>query len=242
MKNEEFTIIIKKLFNEKLNIDLSQKQINDLYAFMVILIEENEKYNLTAITEPTDIIYKHFLDSCMLLLYDDEFSEKRFIDIGCGAGFPSIPLSIVLPNSEFLLVDSVNKKVNFIKLLIEKLHLENVKAIYGRAEELSKEKKLIGSFDYNLSRAVSSISTDLEYCSQFLKNGGSSFIYKMKDSREELLNSQSAQKLLKFKYINEKEYELSNDSPKRIIYQFNKESETPKKYPRKAGIPSKNPL
>ena len=239
----QFESIIKPLYSKELNYDLSKSQIEKFFDFMNYLIEENKKINLTTIIDPIQIIYKHFLDSCELIkFFNYNDPKKSFIDIGCGAGFPSIPLSILFTDSTFLLVDSVDKKLKFINRVVERINLCNAKTIHSRIEDLGHKNTYIENFDYCVSRALSKIPVVLEYSSSFLKIGGSVFIYKMQDSQEELLSSKRAQTVLSFIKDKETEYILFDTEPSRIIYSFLKKDKTPKKYPRKVGTPSKSPL
>ena len=238
----DFSNTIKQLFYRELNYELSDNQIMKFYDYMNFLISENKKYNLTAITDPYDIINKHFLDSCELLRFVDlSFGNKHYIDIGCGAGFPSVPLAILFENSSFTLVDSVNKKLSFINELSNRINLQNIITFHARAEDIGHDLNYIEKFDYCLSRAVSKISVVLEYSSQFLSIGGSLFIYKMLDTEQELKLSQSAQQKLYLHFNDNIQYSLYDNS-ERTIYRFCKSKETPRLFPRKAGIPTKNPL
>ena len=136
----DFFFFFKQLFSRELNYELSDNQIMKFYDYMNFLISENKKYNLTAITDPYDIINKHFLDSCELLRFVDlSFGNKHYIDIGCGAGFPSVPLAILFENSSFTLVDSVNKKLSFINELSNRINLQNIITFHARAERSSPE-------------------------------------------------------------------------------------------------------
>ena len=243
MNIEEFSNIIKPLFIKEINYELSERQIGQFFDFMNLLIEENKKYNLTSIIEPEQIIYKHFLDSCELSRFGIEnFENRKFIDIGCGAGFPSIPLAILLPNTRFLLVDAVNKKLGFIELVKNTIGLENIRVLHSRIEDLGHNIEYIEKYDYCTSRAVSQIPVILEYSSTLLAIGGKVFVYKLANSTTELDNSKNAIELLGFKQSYDKHYCLYSDEPERTIYSFEKISKTPPKYPRKAGIPSKSPL
>ena len=243
MDRSEFISIIKPLFLKEINYDLNENQVDKFFIFMNYLIEENSKFNLTTIVDPVQIIYKHFLDSCQLIVFPDfNFNGKAFIDIGCGAGFPSIPIAILTSDSSFVLVDSVKKKLNFIDRLIGLIDLTNISTKHIRIEDLGHDNSYIENFDYCLSRALSNISVVLEYSSSLIKIGGSVFIYKMKDSLTELSNSKNAQKVLFMKHHSNYDYNICSSEPTRTIYSFIKEKHTLSQYPRKAGIPSKKPL
>ena len=243
MEISEFKSIIKPLYEKELNFILSNRQIDKYFDFMNYLIEENQKINLTTIIEPIQIIYKHFLDSCQVIKFFHSIDPKKsFIDIGCGAGFPSIPLSIILDHSSFMLVDSVDKKLKFINRVVERIGLTNVNTVHSRIEDLGHDIKLIEKYDCCLSRALSKIPTVLEYSSSFLRIHGNLFIYKLQDSLEELESSVFAQQELNLSYDKKIDYALLYSEPNRTIYTFLKIGNTPPKYPRKPGVPSKNPL
>lgn len=211
--------------NEKLNI------------YLEMLMEKNKVMNLTAIREKEDIIEKHFMDSLLLndLLKDD---DKNILDIGTGAGFPGLVLAIVNPDKNFLLVDSVKKKIDFINEVIKKLNLTNVKTSTERAEELIKNMR--EKFDVGLCRGVANLRIILEYEIPFLKVGGRFLPQKLNES--ELNDSQNAMNLLDCKLINIHRFKLPESNDDRIILEIKKMKKTQLKYPRKTGIPSKKPL
>ena len=243
MEISEFKSIIKPLYEKELNFILSDSQIDKYFDFMNYLIEENQKINLTTIIEPIQIIYKHFLDSCQVIKFFHSLDPKKsFIDIGCGAGFPSIPLSIIFDQSSFLLIDSVDKKLKFINRVVEKTGLTNINTVHSRIEDLGHDIEFIEKYDCCLSRALSKIPTVLEYSSSFLRIQGNLFIYKLKDSLVELESSKIAQQELNLSYDERIDYVLLDSERNRTIYSFVKIGKTPSKYPRKPGVPSKNPL
>lgn len=211
--------------NEKLNI------------YLEMLMEKNKVMNLTAIREKEDIIEKHFMDSLLLnnLLKDD---DKNILDIGTGAGFPGLVLAIVNPDKNFLLVDSVKKKIDFINEVIKKLNLTNVKTSTERAEELIKNMR--EKFDVGLCRGVANLRIILEYEIPFLKVGGRFLPQKLNES--ELNDSQNAMNLLDCKLINIHRFKLPESNDDRVILEIKKMKKTQLKYPRKTGIPSKKPL
>lgn len=243
MDFNEFSNIISLLFYDKLNYSLSLEQIEKLYNFMNLLITESEKYNLTSITEPVDIIYKHFLDSCYIILNENfSFDNKQIVDIGCGAGFPSIPISILCPNNSFTLLDSTRKKIDFINLVSSSINLANVKAIHTRIEELSSLNHHRESYDFCLSRALSNTSVVLEYSSPFLKVNGKAFLYKMANSESEISSSNNAQNTLNLFFNDKQNYKLYENEPERRIYSFIKTNNVSNKFPRKNGLAAKKPL
>lgn len=219
------------------DITLNEKQIENLIKYLDLLIETNKVMNLTAIREEEAILEKHFIDSLLLtkLIKDD---EKNIIDIGTGAGFPGLVLSIVYPNKNFLLVDSVKKKISFINTVIEKIGLKNVKTSTERAEELIKNNR--EKFDVALCRGVANLRIILEYLIPFLKVNGRFLPQKL--NVNELEESKNALKILNSEIINIHNFKLPISGDERIILEIVKKSKTNKIYPRAVGIPSKKPL
>ena len=219
------------------DIVLNEKQIENLIKYLDLLIETNKVMNLTAIREEEAILEKHFIDSLLLtkLIKDD---EKNIIDIGTGAGFPGLILSIVYPNKNFLLVDSVKKKISFINTVIEKIGLKNVKTSTERAEELIKDNR--EKFDVALCRGVANLRIILEYLIPFLKVHGRFLPQKL--NVNELEESKNALKTLNSEIINIYNFRLPISRDERIILEIVKKSKTNKIYPRAVGIPGKKPL
>lgn len=230
----------------KINIDISDNQIEKFKSYYELLIEKNKVMNLTAITEKNEVIIKHFIDSIAIIPYLKKLdlidSNKRIIDIGTGAGFPGIPLKIMLPDIEFTLLDSLNKRVGFLNEVIDNLDLSGIEAIHGRAEDYAVDKKYREKYDFCVSRAVANLSTLSEYCLPFVKTGGLFISYKAGDSEEEINNSKNAIKLLGGKINKVEEFILPETDVTRVFVLVNKLTNTDKKYPRKAGIPTKKPL
>lgn len=224
-------------------IELDQTRIDKFEKYYELLIQENQKMNLTTITKYDDVVKKHFLDSCLILkdIPFSYFENKVVLDLGTGAGFPGIPLAIMLPNTSFTLVDSLNKRIEFLELIVDALGLTNVELIHGRAEDLGRNDKYREQFDICVSRAVAALPLLLEYCSPFIKVEGNLFLYKSKKITQEIEEAKNAFHILNCnieKILNladEKDYE-------RYILKINKNNFTPNKYPRKAGKPKKNPL
>ena len=226
--------------SEKLGISLSDVQLEQFVKYYEMLIEKNKVMNLTAITEFDEVIEKHFLDSINLCRVLDLKAEKNIIDMGTGAGFPGIPLKIAFPNLKITLADSLDKRILFLRDVVENLSLDNIEAVHSRAEDLAKDMKYRETFDICVSRAVANLSTLSEYCIPFVKIGGCFVSYKSGEYKEELDNSKSAIFLLGGKLNKVESFTLGDSSRSFII--IDKVNCTSKKYPRKAGMPSKNPL
>ena len=225
---------------EKNGLILSEIQLEQFSDYYDMLIEKNKVMNLTAITEFDDVLEKHFLDSVNIFRFMDLTEKKTIIDIGTGAGFPGIPLKIVFPNLDIVLADSLNKRINFLNEVIDKLGLTEITAIHGRAEDLARDPNYREYFDIALSRAVANLSTLSEYCLPFVKLGGMFISYKSGECDLEVSNSKSAIHLLGGKLSSVEKYELGDNS--RSFVFIIKSMATSKKYPRKAGMPSKSPL
>lgn len=224
---------------KQIEIELTKEQIEKYYNYMNLLLEWNEKINLTAIIEPREIILKHFVDSLTIAKYIKE--NEKLIDVGTGAGFPGIPLSIVKENTDIVLLDSLNKRINFLEEVKENLKLENITTIHGRAEEFGKNKNEREKYDIATSRAVASLNILLEYLLPLVKVGGRAIC--MKGSNiEEIENAKNALEILGGKIEKIEEITLPNSDIKRNIIIVKKVKNTPSKYPRKPGIPSKEPI
>ena len=223
------------------NFTLSDKQIEQLDLFYELLVEKNKVMNLTAITEFDEVIVKHFADSlsiCSVLPSDVE----NICDLGTGAGFPGIPMAIAYPDLQFTLIDSLNKRIKFLQEVVDALGLNNVTLIHARAEEAGKNKIYREQFDLVVSRAVANISTLSEYCLPLVKVNGYFISYKSGDITEEINASGSAIKKLGGSMNKPVYFKLPNTDINRSFIIINKEKNTPKAYPRKAGTPSKEPL
>lgn len=227
---------------EEIKIELNDEQLKKFEIFYKMVIEWNEKINLTAITEPQEFIIKHLIDS--LTLWDEEkfSSAKKIIDVGTGAGFPGIPLKIFKPNLEVVLLDSLNKRVEFLKKVVEELNLKNVTCLHGRAEDFAKQKNFREKFDLVTVRAVARLNIISEYCLPFVKIDGTFAALKGKQFREEISEAENAVKILGGGKINFVEKKLPTLPDVRAVIYIDKEKTTPKKFPRNAGTPTKNPL
>ncbi len=237
----EFEIFSEELENvaKQIEIELTKKQIEKFYNYMNLLLEWNEKINLTAIIEPREVILKHFVDSLTIAKYIKE--NEKLIDVGTGAGFPGIPLSIVKENTDIVLLDSLNKRINFLEEIKQNLKLKNITTIHGRAEEFGKNKKEREIYDIATSRAVAPLNILLEYLLPLVKVGGKAIC--MKGSNiEEIENAKNALEILGGKIEKIEEITLPNSDIKRNIIIVKKVKNTPSKYPRKPGTPSKEPI
>ena len=231
-----------------LGIELSDKQLEQFDKYYELLVEWNKVMNLTAITEFNDVCKLHFVDSISSYKYFDFCSSDfSLIDIGTGAGFPGIPLKIVFPNLNVTLLDSLNKRLNFLNEVIDKLGLNetgSIRTIHGRAEDHCAPKvgTLRESFDLAVSRAVANMATLSEYCLPYVKVGGKFIAYKSEKAQDELKAAKGALHLLGGKLVSSEEFLLPDSDVSRTICIVDKVEDTAKKYPRKAGTPSKQPL
>ena len=224
--------------SEKIGIKLPDEQLNEFYEYMQLLLEWNEKMNLTAITDPEEVIKKHFVDSITIKKYRKE--ENRLIDVGTGAGFPGIPLKIVDKSIKLTLLDSLNKRINFLNEIIEKLNLKEVNTIHSRAEEYAKNK-VRESYDVAVSRAVADLPILLEYLMPYVKLNGICICMKGPKAQEELERSKKAINILGGKLEKVEKITIDEEMERNLII-IRKIKDTPNKYPRKAGIPTKNPI
>lgn len=240
MMEKDLTQFLSDL--EKLDITLSDKQIEQFMKYYELLVEWNSFMNLTAITDFDEVCKKHFVDSVSLIKAMDLSKELSVIDIGTGAGFPGIPLKIVFPNLKITLLDSLNKRIKFLDTVIEELALANINTLHGRAEDFAKPGKLRETYDLCVSRAVANLSTLSEYCLPYVKVGGFFISYKSEKIEEESEAAKKAISILGGKVKDQVAFTLPDSDIYRNLYMIEKVKETNKKYPRKAGLPSKEPL
>lgn len=226
----------------KLDIEFTDKQIEQFMKYYDLLLEKNKVMNLTAITDLNEVMTKHFLDSVLISNVLDMSQFNRLVDVGTGAGFPGIPIKILFPHLKVTLIDSLNKRLKFLDDVICELKLEKIETVHGRAEDLGHNDLYREKYDLCVSRAVANLSTLSEYCIPFIKKNGIFASYKALDSREEINNSENAVKILGGCIDNVCEIDLPGTDMKRNIVIIKKNNCTPKKYPRKAGTPSKEPL
>lgn len=227
---------------EALGITLSDRQIEQFLLYYEYLIEKNKVMNLTAITEYEDVMVKHFLDSLSIVKAIDMKSVSSVLDLGTGAGFPGIPLKIAFPEIEIVLLDSLNKRIRFLEEVIEKCRFDKIAAIHARAEELAKKKEYREQFDLCVSRAVANLSSLSEYCIPYVKCGGRFISYKSGNIDMELEEAERAIGILGGSAPEKISFSIPNTNIERTLIIISKEKETPAKYPRKAGLPAKDPL
>ncbi|HCM88947.1 MULTISPECIES: 16S rRNA (guanine(527)-N(7))-methyltransferase RsmG [Vagococcus] len=227
----------------KIGIELSDTQMKQFHRYYELLVEWNEKINLTAITDLEEVYLKHFYDSITLAISLDFKNENYSLcDVGSGAGFPSIPIKIVYPNLNISIVDSLNKRIKFLTLLCEELHLENVNLYHDRAEMFGQNKIHREAYDLVTARAVARLNVLSELCIPLVKKGGKFLALKAAKSEEEVIESKKAIAILGGKLVEEVEIVLPFNEDKRYVVVIEKKKETPKKYPRKPGTPNKSPL
>lgn len=227
---------------DKMKIQYNDEQIEQFRSYYELLTEWNKKINLTAITGYEDVVRKHFIDSILICSLLDLNKDIRIIDVGTGAGFPGIPIKILNPDCRIVLLDSLNKRVRFLETVVDELGLENVECIHGRAEDVSREKKYRASFDFSVSRAVANLSTLCEYCIPFLKKGGMFVSYKSDKADDEINGSENAVRTLGSEITSVKKIALPETDIVRKFIMITNIKQVSNIYPRKAGIPAKDPL
>lgn len=236
---------MSQIFENKLNalgITLTDKQKQQFDKFYELLVEWNKVMNLTGITEYEEVNEKHFVDSVSLVKAIDINKVDTVIDIGTGAGFPGIPLKIAFPHLKVVLLDSLNKRINFLNTVIDELELKDIKTIHGRAEDYAKQAEYREQFDICVSRAVANLSTLSEYCIPYVKIGGMFIPYKSGEIDEEVQQAKKAIHILGGKLDEVIKFQLPDTEIHRSFVKVSKTQNTAKKYPRKAGIPAKEPL
>lgn len=236
------SVYIKDVISKELDLDVSDDQAERFCHFYEMMIEKNKVMNLTRVTDFKEAVQKHFVDSLSIVKCEklDMNKVNSLIDLGSGAGFPGIPLKIMWPDCYVVMIDSVEKKVNFIREAADNLGLTGIEAVHERAEDLGRKESYREKFDICTSRAVANMSTLSEYCLPFVKRGGYFVAYKSGDSKEEILEAEKAISLLGGK--KPELYEFSLFDMRRIMVCVEKANNTSQKYPRKAGIPSRSPI
>lgn len=227
---------------ETLGIRLTDVQKRQFDRYYELLIEWNRVMNLTGITEYDEVNLKHFTDSLTIVRIKEMKNVSTLIDVGTGAGFPGIPIKIAFPNIKVTLLDSLNKRIKFLNQVVEELDLKDVVTLHGRAEDYAKKQEYREQFDLCVSRAVANLSTLSEYCLPFVKKEGCFISYKSADSDEEIQQSEKALDILGGKIEKVDKFVLPGSDMGRALVMIEKVKNTPRKYPRKAGVPSKEPL
>lgn len=233
-------VLTKKV--KELSIVLNDKQIQQFEQYYNILVEWNKVMNLTAITKYEEVIEKHFLDSLTIVDAINMEKIETLIDVGTGAGFPGIPLKIAFPHLKVTLLDSLNKRIKFLNEVIDLLELDDIKTIHGRAEDYAKQAEYREQYDICVSRAVANLATLSEYCLPYVKVDGLFVPYKSGEIAEELKSSEKAVSILGGKVEEVVKFQLPGTDIGRSFVKIHKIKETKKKYPRKAGMPTKEPL
>ena len=236
MNKEQFYNAVK----EKVGIELSELQKEQYRKYYDLVVEWNQKINLTAITEEDEFYTKHFFDSISLAFYKDYSNIESICDVGSGAGFPSIPLKILYPNLKVTIVDSLNKRIKFLNLVKDELGLTDCNFVHARAEEFGQNKEYRESFEIVTARAVARLNVLTELCLPLVKKDGYFLSLKAQKAEEETKEAINAIKLLGGKLEQDLEFDIEGEE--RHILEIRKAKETPNKYPRKAGIPNKKPL
>lgn len=227
---------------QRLGISLDEEKKQQFIKFYELLTEWNKVMNLTGITEFEEVLQKHFIDSLAIQKVTDMGETDTVIDVGTGAGFPGIPLKIAFPHLKITLLDSLQKRIRFLDEVVQTLNLRGVTTIHGRAEEYARRKEHREKYQICVSRAVANLSSLAEYCLPFVKKGGYFVSYKSGNIEEELSRSENAVKILGGEIENTVYFQLPGSDIERSFVLIKKKENTPGKYPRKAGIPAKEPL
>lgn len=239
MNNKEQRLIENM---KMISVELTNKQVSQFIKFYEMLVEWNKVMNLTGITEYDEVVMKHFVDSLSIVKVNGFDNVTSIIDVGTGAGFPGIPLKIVFPEIKITLLDSLNKRIKFLNAVIDELELENIETIHGRAEDFSKKEDYREQYDLCVSRAVANLATLSEYCLPYVKEDGYFLPYKSGDIKEEATNSKKAVKILGGSIEDIISFEIPDTDMARTILKIHKTKATPKRFPRKAGLPTKEPI
>ena len=226
----------------KLGISLTEQQSEQLYEYYRLLVEWNSFMNLTGITEISEVVQKHFVDSLSIVKVKNMNDVDNLIDVGTGAGFPGLPLKIVFPHLKVTLLDSLNKRIDFLNAVIEKTGLTGSETFHGRAEDYAKDAAYREKYDLCVSRAVANLATLSEYCLPYVKVGGMFIPYKSGEIDEEVKGSKKAVKVLGGEIEDVVKFELPGTDIGRSFVKIHKVKNTAKKYPRKAGMPSREPI
>ena len=235
----EYASLIKELTVQHVKVELSDLQVSQLCHFGNLLLEWNQRVNLTRITDPHEVILKHFIDSMILSKF---ISEVSFVDLGTGAGFPGIPLKILRPELDIVLMDSLKKRLDFLDVVIKTLNLNGAKTVHARAEDFGRDIRYRGKFDTVSARAMARLPVLLEYTLPVLKVNGLFLALKGSQANDELLESKKALQLLGGVVEGIEHFNFGQGAEHRAIILIRKAKETPPQYPRQAGTPSKSPI
>lgn len=235
----EFKTELKQTFLNY-DIELTDNQLSQFEEYYNLIVSYNKDINLTAITEQTDVIFKHFLDS--VLCVNDLSADATLIDVGAGAGFPGIPLKIVRPDLNIVLLDGLNKRVVFLNEVIKKLQLQNITAVHGRCEDFARKPEYREQFDYCVARAVAKLNTLAEYCLPFVKVYGYMIAYKSRNAQSEITEAKNALDVLGGKLTDIKITDILEINAERDMLFIQKKFKTPNSYPRFQNKPKTNPL
>jgi 16S rRNA (guanine527-N7)-methyltransferase len=244
MDNDDKINFIKNAFLKN-NIQLSSQQCDQFLLYYELLVDWNTRVNLTAITEFEDIVFKHFIDSTALLTLKDVSRETingQLIDVGTGAGFPGIPLKIVVPSLKLTLLDALSKRITFLQCVCDNLKLKDVKLVHMRAEDAASDPMFREKYDVCVARAVANMATLTEYCLPFIHKSGYFLAYKSGEIDEEVNEAKKCIKVMGGEIKQIEKFTLSGSDIARSVVMIRKVENTPKKYPRKAGTPGKHPI
>ena len=239
---KEVVIMEKSLDNlfAKYGITCYASQREKLERYMQLVLDKNENLNLTAIEDTSEFIVKHFLDSAILLSIGEYETAREILDMGTGGGFPGVPLAILSPEKDFLLIDSLKKRIRAVSEMTAQIGLSNVRVMHGRAEELARLEEFRDRFDMCVSRAVADLSTLAEYCLPFVKKSGHFIAYKSEEVEAELSDARPAIAALEGKFVRTENIDIEGNT--RTLLLFTKTSVTPDRFPRRAGKPLKTPI
>ncbi len=239
MMFKEYASLIQQLTYQHIGSDLSDLQVTQLCNFGDLLLDWNQRLNLTRITDPQEVILKHFIDSMVLAKY---ISGVTFADLGTGAGFPGVPLKILRPDLDIVLMDSLKKRLDFLEVVIKTLNLKGIRTVHARVEDFGRNMHYRGYFDTVSSRAVARLPVLLEYALPVLKVNGLFLAPKGSQFEAELAESEKALLLLGGTVEGIEHFSLGEGAEHRAVIRIRKMKETPLQYPRQAGTPTKSPI